>query len=76
MALYTQAPQLAFAQSSSTSAGATDFGSSASGAGANFFDGESGAAAASGGIATAGGGGAAFCPNSAAFDGGCAEAAR
>jgi hypothetical protein len=76
MALYTQAPQQAFAQSSSTAAGATDFGSSASGAGANFFDGESGAASASGEDALAAGGGFADCFFADAVNGGCAVGFR
>jgi hypothetical protein len=72
MALYTQAPQQAFAQSSSTAAGATDFGSCASGAGANFFDGTSGAASACGEDALAAGGRFADCFFADAVNGGCA----
>jgi hypothetical protein len=65
-------PQLAFAQSASSAGSATDFGSSATGAGANFFDGESGAASASGEDALAAGGSFADCFFADAVNGGCA----
>ena len=65
-------PQQAFAQSASTSGSATDFGSSASGAGANLFDGTSGSASASGEDALAAGGSFADCFFADAVNGGCA----
>ena len=69
-------PHVAFAQSSSSAASATDFGSSAASAGANFDEQGSGASASSGDEATAAGGDEAFCPDSEAFGGGCSQAFR
>jgi hypothetical protein len=69
-------PQQAFAQSASSTGAATDTGSAASGAGANFPDGTSGSSSAAGGQAAAAGGDFAACPASQADDGGCSIAVR
>jgi hypothetical protein len=63
-------PHVAFAQTASSSASATDDGSVASGAGPN------GAASTAGEDAVAAGGDFATCPNSDADDGGCASGTR
>jgi hypothetical protein len=75
-AISVATPQVAFAQTASSSASATDLGSAASGAGANFFDGTSGAASAAGDDAESAGGDQATCPTSSADDGGCARGTR
>jgi hypothetical protein len=64
-------PQLAFAQSSSSAASATDFGASSAGAGANFGGGASGAAASSGDESDSAGGDDASCFFIFADDGAC-----
>jgi hypothetical protein len=69
-------PHIAFAQSASTSASATDSGSAASGAGGNFPFGTSGAASAAGEDVDAAGGDFATCSDSEADDGGCATGTR
>ena len=72
-------PNIAFAQSSSSAASATDNGASGASSGARVGDGTSGAAAASGQDVSTGGGDSADCfSNGASFvdDGGCASAFR
>jgi hypothetical protein len=56
-------PQQAYAQSGAAACGF------------DADDGEGGCSTATGAVAGASGGGAAFCPDFAAFDGACAEAA-